>query len=92
MIDHMVMSFYMNANDNSISTVKFGGWDENGLADPHNGLKIYQTVDLANWALKASKAQFGANMPLLFDTPAPGYRTIQLDFQVPYMYIPQADY
>ena len=60
----MVISLYLNKD--GYSTIKFGSWDKNGLADP-NGLKIYQTVDLSRWSLKATSAQFGDSQPLLFN-------------------------
>ena len=51
-IKHMVVAFF-TSSDKSIKTssVKFGGWDENALADGEK-LTMIRTINAKSWALR----------------------------------------
>ena len=74
----------MNVRGNS-SVIKFGGYDENALADG-NTLTVLRTKNEKSFTLLASDFYYG-DTSLLTGVP----KDIDLNPHLPYLYVPDAD-
>jgi hypothetical protein len=86
-IDHLVASFYIKSANDFSSSIKFGSYDPVGIA-PNNVLQMYKTKDLSSWSIKIRNMYL--NNDALID--AGGTRYLSLDMQLPYLYLPNADF
>ena len=87
MINHqIIMVNAMNKRGDS-SVVKFGGWDQNALADG-SSLTVLRTKDETSYTLIASKFFYGTH-DLLPNTGVT--KDIELSPHLPYLYVPDAD-
>lgn len=51
-IDHLVVSFYVNLNEGNSSQIKFGSFDRIALSQGYH-LTMYKTLDTQSWALRS---------------------------------------
>lgn len=85
-IDHIVVSFYVRMESGNSSVIKFGSYDESGI-EPGNALKVFKTLATNTWSLRANNFKLGTQT--LSHT---GYRQVSLEPQLPYLYLPNADF
>lgn len=85
-IDHITASFYTQPKVGNFSSIKFGSYDEQGIA-PGSQLSMYKTVDLTQWSVMAKDLQANGH-----DLTKHVDRKILFDMQLPYLYLPEYDY
>jgi hypothetical protein len=85
-IDHMVVSFYVRMESGNSSVIKFGSYDESGI-EPGSRLCVFKTVALNTWSLRANNLKLGVEK-----LAASGYRQVSMEPQLPYLYMPDADF
>jgi len=83
-IDHNTVSFYINLGNHNSSSIKFGSYDNSGIA---NGaiMAVYRTIDKTKWSIYGE--HFKANGHKVAEM-----REISFDMQLPYLYIPKTDF
>ena len=86
-IDHMVASFYIKSGNGWSSSVKFGSYDTAGII-PGETLRMYKTKSLASWMINARN--IALNGLALTDDGSTRY--LNLDMQLPYLYLPDHDF
>lgn len=82
MIDHVTISLYASNEQNNLSLVKFGSYDKLGFKDKGYGLKVFKTISITSWALRASRGAF-RDREIFY-----GFRKFLIDPQIPYIYLP----
>jgi hypothetical protein len=85
-IDNLVASFYIKAAQGNSSSIKFGSYDETGIA-PGATLEMFATANKGTWNLNARN--FKANN---HDLSAGRTRQVSFDMMLPYIYIPDHDF
>ena len=93
-VDHLCISFYKTPNADGLSLLKFGSYDKNGLKDSDiNNLKIFKTTGLEGWILETKNAKIGNEEIFVGgDTGGENMRTMEINPQFQYTYIPQKDF
>ena len=85
-IDHNVVSFYVRMESGNSSVIKFGSYDESGI-EPGHRLRVFKTIAINSWSLRANNLKLGVEA-----LKTSGYRQISLEPQLPYLYMPDADF
>jgi len=81
-----VVSFYVRMESGNSSVIKFGSYDESGI-EPGSRLCVFKTVALNTWSLRANNLKLGVEK-----LAASGYRQVSMEPQLPYLYMPDADF
>ena len=89
LIDYLSFSIFTKNSASSHSTIKFGGYDDDGLAK-NRQLTILKTIDATTWAVWGEDIQLG---DLSLSKKIKGYkRRVIFEPQFPYMHIPHEDF
>jgi hypothetical protein len=84
-IDHMIASFYITKSAGNSSSIKFGSYDEEGIA-PGASLAMYRARGL-DWQLSAKDLSVNGH-----DLSGGKMRVISFDMSLPYLYLPSQDF
>lgn len=84
----MSFSIYTREAQSGVSIIKFGGYDEEGLA-ANTKLTVLRTDKNNQWGLNAASMVIGER---LLYTPGGNERIAVIEPQLPYLYLPTGDY
>jgi hypothetical protein len=85
-ISHITASFYIRAAAGNSSIIKFGSYDEQGIA-PGMAMATYKTKSISSWNL------MGRNIKTNGHNITKGQqREFSFDMQLPYLYLPYRDW
>jgi len=87
LIDHITFSFYIKAAQGNSSIIKFGSYDEQGIATDAT-LAVYKTKEVSSWKIIARNLRLNGH----YITTQDSNRDFLFDMSLPYMYLPQKDW
>ncbi len=85
-IDHITASFYIQPLSGNFSSIKFGSYDEQGIA-PGSSMSMYKTIDKTTWKINGKEFQANGH-----DLTSHQDRKVLFDMQLPYLYLPEYDF